>query len=275
MASWARRRRSSTRRADADGGSELLLSTRSMLRSAQGRPHAALADQLASRVEAQVPDPDFDGWLRIARLLHATGDAQAAAREADAALDWARVWDTPGHVGQALTVHGLITGGDAGLAALRDAVEHLRRSPARLQLARSLVELGAALRRTGRADRGARAAARGARPRIGGRAGRDRRASARGTARDRREGPHRASVRARVADAERAADRRPRELAARPTRDRTDAVRDRQDGRDASRQRLPQARDQLAATARARCWRKPNPRVRLPGPPRSGSLPAR
>jgi DNA-binding CsgD family transcriptional regulator len=120
-----------------------------MLRSAQGRPQAALADQLASRVDAQVPDPDFDGWLRIARLLHATGDAQAAAREADAALDWARVWDTPGHVGQALTVHGLITGGDAGLAALREAVEHLRRSPARLQLARSLVELGAALRRTG------------------------------------------------------------------------------------------------------------------------------
>ena len=54
---------------------ELLLSTRSMLRSAQGRPQAALADQLAARVDAQVPDPDFDGWLRIARLLHATGDA--------------------------------------------------------------------------------------------------------------------------------------------------------------------------------------------------------
>ena len=134
---------------EPDGGSELLLSTRSMLRSAQGRLHEALADQLAARGEGRLPDPNFDGWLRIARLLHATGDAQAAAREAEAALDWARDWDTPGYVGQALTVHGLITGGDAGLAALRDAVEHLRCSPARHQLARSLVELGGVLRRRG------------------------------------------------------------------------------------------------------------------------------
>ena len=135
--------------AELDGGSELLLSARSMLRSAQGRAHDALADQLASRGEGQVPDPNFDGWLRIARLLHATGDVEAAVREAEAALGWARVWDTPGYVGQALTVHGVVTGGDAGLASLRDAVEHLRRSPARHQLAGSLVELGAALRRHG------------------------------------------------------------------------------------------------------------------------------
>jgi DNA-binding CsgD family transcriptional regulator len=134
---------------ESDGGSELLLSTRPMLRSAQGRPHEALADQLASREEGQRPDPNFDGWLRIARLRHATGDAQGAAREAEAALDWARVWDTPGYIGQALTVHGLVTGGDAGRAALGDAIEHLRCSPARHQLARSLVELGAVLRRRG------------------------------------------------------------------------------------------------------------------------------
>ena len=142
----------------SDARTELLLSTRSMLRVAQGDLRAALADQLEARAlrgDGAVPDPNFEGWLRLARLHHATGDERTAAREAEAALSWARVWDTPGYVGQALTVSGLILGGAEGLARLHDAVEQLERSPARCELARSLVELGAALRR-----RGERAAAR-------------------------------------------------------------------------------------------------------------------
>jgi DNA-binding CsgD family transcriptional regulator len=134
-------------------GAEWLLSARPILRSALGDADGALADQLAARLpgvgDAGAPDPDFDGWVRIARLLHATGDEAAAGREAEAALEWARVWDTPGYIGQALTTSGLIIGGDEGLGRLRDAVEQLGRSPARLQLARSQVELGAALRRRG------------------------------------------------------------------------------------------------------------------------------
>ena len=133
--------------------SELLLSTRAIVRAAAGDARGALADQLearASRGGDTIPDPNFDGWLQIARLLHATGDVAAAEREAEAALAWARVWDTPGYVGQALTVHGLIAGGEPGLAELEQAVEQLERSPARRELARSLVELGAALRRLGR-----------------------------------------------------------------------------------------------------------------------------
>ena len=129
-----------------------MLSTRSALRAARGELQGALADQLESRGrqgDELAPDPDFEGWLRIARLLHSTGDEAAAAEEADAALRWARIWGTPGYVGQALTVSGLVGGGDEGLARLRDAVEHLERSPARRELARSLVELGAALRRRG------------------------------------------------------------------------------------------------------------------------------
>jgi DNA-binding CsgD family transcriptional regulator len=46
-------------------------------------------------------------------------------------------------------VSGLVAGGDGGLADLRAAVEQLERSPARRELARSLVELGGALRRRG------------------------------------------------------------------------------------------------------------------------------
>ena len=134
-------------------GAEWLLYARSILRGALGDVDGALADRLAARLpgvgDAAAPDPDFDGWVRIARLLHATGDQAAALREAEAALEWARVWDTPGYVGQALATSGLIIGGDEGLARLRDAVAQLERSPARLELARSLVELGAALRRSG------------------------------------------------------------------------------------------------------------------------------
>jgi DNA-binding CsgD family transcriptional regulator len=130
----------------ADG--ELLLSTRSNLRAAQGDAPAALADQLEARRlnGGMLPDPDFDGWLRIARLHHAVGDGPAAGREAGAALDWARAWGTPGHLGQALVVSGLISG---DLAQLHEAVAELERSPARRELARALVELGAALRRGG------------------------------------------------------------------------------------------------------------------------------
>lgn len=133
-------------------GAEWLLYARSILRGARGDIDGALADQLESRRPGgggAGPDPDFNGWVRIARLLHATGDEAAAMREAEAALDWARVWDTPGYIGEALTTSGLIIGGDEGLARLRDAVTQLERSPARLELARSLVELGAALRRHG------------------------------------------------------------------------------------------------------------------------------
>jgi DNA-binding CsgD family transcriptional regulator len=136
----------------SDRGGELLFSTRSNLRAAQGDLRRALADQLEARRlqgDALGPDPDFDGWLRIARLQHASGDEQSAAREAESALSWARVWGTTGYVGQALTVSGLILGGEQGVARLHEAVEHLERSPARRELGRSLVELGAALRRRG------------------------------------------------------------------------------------------------------------------------------
>ena len=59
------------------------------------------------------------------------------------------MWGTPGYLGQALTVSGLIRGGDEGLAQLDEAVAHLERAPASRELARSLIELGAALRRRG------------------------------------------------------------------------------------------------------------------------------
>jgi len=56
---------------------------------------------------------------------------------------------TPGSIGQAQTVAGVLAGGSAGIETLHEAVERLERSPARWELARSLVDLGGALRRDG------------------------------------------------------------------------------------------------------------------------------
>ena len=209
----------------ADRGAEYFLSIRSMLRAARADLHGALADQLEVRRRrgGLTPDPDFDGWLRIARLLHATGDEAAAAREAQAALSWARVWDTPGYIGQALTVSGLIVGGDEGLAQLRDAVEHLERSPARRELALSLLELGAALRRRGERKAAREPLRRALDLAYGRRTARDRRARTRGTSRDRSQAPAPRINRTRGADTERTPDRRSRCQRGKQHRDRAGA----------------------------------------------------
>lgn len=46
-----------------------------------------------------------------------------------------------------MRVLGLATGGERGLRALRDSLQELEGSPWRLEHARTLVELGAAIRR--------------------------------------------------------------------------------------------------------------------------------
>jgi len=84
-----------------DRSTDLLLSTRSHLRAALGDVAGALADQLESRRrhgDFTTPDPDFPGWVRLARLRLATGDTDAARQESEDALAWARTWGTPGHV---------------------------------------------------------------------------------------------------------------------------------------------------------------------------------
>jgi len=64
-----------------------------------------------------------------------------------------RAAGTPGALGTALRVAGLAEGGPGGLELLRESVAVLEGSPALLERARSLGELGAALRRAGsRAD---------------------------------------------------------------------------------------------------------------------------
>ena len=136
-----------------DRASNVLLASRSRLRQAQGDHRRALADALDARRRttrgASAVDINWDGWSRIALLHHALGEPESARREAGEFLALARRWDTPAAIGQALCTSGLVEGGSRGLALLRDAVEHLERSPARLLLAEALVAHGAALRRAG------------------------------------------------------------------------------------------------------------------------------
>ena len=65
-------------------------------------------------------------------------------------LALARRWGDPHAIGASLRVLGLVEGGTAGIGLLREAVEVLARSEARLEHARALVDLGAALRRANR-----------------------------------------------------------------------------------------------------------------------------
>jgi DNA-binding CsgD family transcriptional regulator len=136
-----------------DRASNSLLASRSRLRLAQGDPHRALADALQARRQrirdGSIANITWDGWSLIVSLYHAFNELEQARREADTFLTAARRWDTPGAIGQALRTSGLIERGERGLTLLRDAVEHLERSPARLEQAYALVDYGAALRRSG------------------------------------------------------------------------------------------------------------------------------
>src|SRR5581483_4610840 len=96
----------------------------------------------------QISNSAFYDWRPyLALALHAgdrRDEAMAAALEA---LDLARSWGAPQSIGVALRTLGLIEGGASGEKLLRESVDALESAQWRLELAKSLVELGAALRR--------------------------------------------------------------------------------------------------------------------------------
>lgn len=145
----------------ADGDGELrqdpaltpLLLERMRLRAAQGDHRGAAGDWDDAVRRAQRLFGVNPAWIEdltvAAGVHHALGDAAAAGALAGQALELAQQWQTPGAIGQALHGHARLCAGDERLTLVRDAVEHLRRSPARLELARALVTLGGLLRRAG------------------------------------------------------------------------------------------------------------------------------
>ncbi len=90
---------------------------------------------------------DWRGPLAIALLgLERRDEARDLAQEL---LEIARAWGAAWPLGNALRVAGVVEGGRNGLSLLREAEGLLSGSPARLEHARLLVDLGAALRRNG------------------------------------------------------------------------------------------------------------------------------
>jgi DNA-binding CsgD family transcriptional regulator len=131
-----------------------LLEARALLRLAQGRAREALDDltEFGRRDERWGgANPLASRWRsRAAFALAALGDDRQARATAEEELERARRWGAASGLGVALRAVGLLEGGAASLERLQEAVATLERSPARLEHARALTDLGAALRRMNR-----------------------------------------------------------------------------------------------------------------------------
>jgi DNA-binding CsgD family transcriptional regulator len=130
-----------------------ILWSRARLRIAQGRTQEGVDDMLELARRRGPPVGGvlmYAGYSYIAPCMFQLGARDEAHRVAEHELREARTWGTPRTIGQALRGLGLVTAGPRGLELLRDAVDALARSPARLEHARALIDLGAALRRANR-----------------------------------------------------------------------------------------------------------------------------
>ena len=131
-------------------GTVLIPAARGRLRLAQGQPADALADfqTCAEMFSPEVWGTEMRdvGYLNArvgaAQALLRLGERDAARQVAQSELADVRVFGAPRAVGIALRVAGLAEGGEDGLALLHESVVSLRDSPARLELAHSLSELG-------------------------------------------------------------------------------------------------------------------------------------
>ncbi|MFH8786696.1 helix-turn-helix transcriptional regulator [Streptomyces roseoverticillatus] len=131
-----------------------LLFHRGRLRVACGHPQAGLADLLecGRRLGAAGQlNPSVLSWRSEAALVHAAlGERDAALALVDEELGRARRWGGRRATGRALRAAGLLAKGLGGEEALREAVEVLEDSAARLDLARALTDLGILMRKSSR-----------------------------------------------------------------------------------------------------------------------------
>ena len=117
---------------------------------ARGRPEEALANaEAAGRVlEPVIPFFDYCRWRpAAAQAALALGQRERALALAAELLARAAQTEVAEHRVEALRIAGMCEGGTAGISMLREAVELGGSLPPRLATVRSLVELGAALRR--------------------------------------------------------------------------------------------------------------------------------
>jgi DNA-binding CsgD family transcriptional regulator len=139
-------------------GTVLIPAARGRLRLAQGRAADARNDfeTCASMFSSEVWGTELRdvGYLHArsgaARALLRLGAREQARQVAGAELADVRVFGAPRALGIALRVAGLAEGAGRGLELLEESVTVLHGSPALLERAHSLTELGAARRRAGR-----------------------------------------------------------------------------------------------------------------------------
>ena len=131
-----------------------LSEVRALLWIAQGKTREGLDELLAlpgtSEYWGGVNHLSWRWRSQAALAFAALGENDEARRLAAEDLQLARRWGAASGVGVALRASALVADGDAMVDGLREAVSVLRNSPARLEYARSLVDLGAALRRNNR-----------------------------------------------------------------------------------------------------------------------------
>jgi DNA-binding CsgD family transcriptional regulator len=135
-------------------GWALVLEARGRLRLAQDRPEEALADLLEAGKHWQAlawSHPGLTVWRsEAARALVRLGEQEEAWRLAAEQLELARATQLPRPIGAAALAAGMVATPRPSLRLLREAVDLLERTQAKLELARALVELGAAVRREGK-----------------------------------------------------------------------------------------------------------------------------
>ena len=128
-----------------------LLDTRARVALEQGDAETALNTFLECGEGCErslITNPSVLAWRSGAALAASRiGDSDQATELADTELGWARDFGTPRAIGVAQRTLALVDDGDDAVEQLREALEVLESSPARLEHARTLVELGSALRR--------------------------------------------------------------------------------------------------------------------------------
>jgi DNA-binding CsgD family transcriptional regulator len=129
-----------------------LIGARARLRAAQSRTREAIDDLLAlgGRMQGRIVTPALVPWRSQAALALRGDDPDQALRLGREEFELARALGAPRALGVALSAAALTGREDERLSLLREAVAVLEDSPARLEHARALVELGAELRRQGK-----------------------------------------------------------------------------------------------------------------------------
>jgi len=130
-----------------------LLRGRTLVAAARGDHHAALGHALElgealTSFGHTNPPASYPAWRSLAALEHhALGETEEALAMVQEEVELARAWGAPRTLGRSLRILGLIHGGEEGIARIREAVSVLEPSPAQLEHAYALANLGAALRR--------------------------------------------------------------------------------------------------------------------------------